>query len=186
VALVVAACSATPAGSGTSSSADASPSGWPAASEPTTLLGTFDLDAYKTLFHSTFTTATVEGGLIRYVTKVDDHNIEFMVDPNDETKAIIQSTFTIDDITAFESSDTALQAWLSLTADLQPDALEWIKTHLDDYRAAPGAEMDIRERFGEVDAGFFTLVPFSFDDPDPLAPATLVGFFLEDWQKLGN
>ncbi|MCV0377537.1 hypothetical protein [Microbacterium sp.] len=160
----------------TASSALATPS------EPPTLFGTFDLDEYNELFGVSATTATVEGGRIRYVYDVGEVDADFMVDPNDESKTILQSSFAVSDILADPTAEEseAMEAWFRLTQGRQPEAVAWIREKLDDYLAAPGAEMTLTENFGDTRAGFFTLQPFSFDDPDPLRPASLVGFYVED------
>lgn len=154
--------------------------------EAETLLGRFDLEEYNDMLGVDATTATVEGGRIRYVYELGQVNVEFMIDPNDEDKTIIQSSFGISDIraelSAYESG--ALETWFRLTEGYQPDATKWIQARLDDYLAAPGAEMTLNEEFDDARAGFYTIQPFSFDDPDPMRPASLVGFYVEDRRAL--
>lgn len=192
VAAFLAAC-AVPAGTAPSGTADspspaepsssvATPSASDEVAEPDTLFGTFDLDEYNELFGTDATTATVEGGRIRYVYEVGDVNAEFMVDPNDEAKTILQSSFAVSDVLAepLPVETEAMETWFQLTEEHQPEAAAWIREKLDAYLAAPGAEMTLNEDFGDARAGFFTLQPFSFDDPDPLRPASLVGFYVED------
>ena len=153
---------------------------------PTTLLGTFDLDTFGALFGVSATTATVEGGKIRYVYMVGQDDIEFMIDPNDEAKTIIQSSFGVSDIFAASTvaESQAQQTWFRITRERQPDAAAWIQARLDDYLAAPGAEMSLKKDFGAARAGFYTIQAPSFDNPDPLRPAGLVGFYVEDRQAL--
>jgi len=80
--------------------------------------------------------------------------------------------------------EDALETWFAFVAERQAEAADWIDSRFTDYSRAPGAEISVREQFGEVEAGFFTLQPFDFDDPDPLRPASLVGFFVEDIEAL--
>jgi hypothetical protein len=185
VAVVAAACGA-PAGSTGSGASSPAPTAAASDLEPATLFGTFDLEEYSALFGVSATTATVEGGLIRYVYDVGEMNAEFMIDPNDESKTIVQSSFGVSDIladrTAVESE--AMDTWFQVTESSQPEAAAWIREKLDEYLAAPGAEMTLNEDFGDARAGFFTLQPVSFDDPDPLRPASLVGFYVEDSRVL--
>jgi hypothetical protein len=161
-----------------------------------TLFGSFDLNAMKQRYGSTFTTATVEGGRMRYVTNiggvavegvgiVEGVEIDFMVDPNDPTKALIQTSVAISDITAPTAAETgAINAWFSDLQGSQPDAVTWIRGHYSDYLQAPGAELSITQSFGPVGAGFYTMVP----GPPFLAgaPATIVGFYVEDSSALGR
>lgn len=172
--------SADPSSAEPAASASASPSD--EAAEPETLLGIFDLDEYNEMLGTDATTATVEGGRIRYVYEIGQVNAEFMVDPNDETKTILQSSFGVSDILTepTERENEALLTWFRITEDHQPEAVAWIREKLDEYLAAPGAGMTLTEDFGDARAGFYTIQPPSLDDPDPLRPASLVGFYVED------
>ncbi len=58
--------------------------------------------------------------------------------------------------------------------------MSWIREKLDEYLAAPGAEMTLSEDFGDARAGFYTIQPPSLDNPDPLRRASLAGFYVED------
>ncbi len=156
-----------------------------------TMFGSFDLNAMKQRYGSTFTTATVEGGRIRYVTNIGGVagkgvDFDFMVEPNDPTKNIIQASVSVWDITrAPTAAETgAINSWFSDLQGSQPDAVSWIRGHYSDYLQAPGAELNIKQSFGPVGAGFFTLVPGL--TPLAGAPATIVGFYVEDSKALGH
>ena len=162
-----------------------------------TLFGSFDLNAMKQRYGSTFTTATVEGGRMRYVTNiggvavegvgiVGGVKIDFMVDPNDPTKALIQTSVAIWDITRAPTvaETAAINAWFSDLQASQPDAVTWIRGHYSDYLQAPGAELHLKQSFGPVRASFSTMVPLS--NTLAGAPATIVSFYVEDWKALGH
>jgi hypothetical protein len=122
---------------------------------------------------------------MRYVTNVGGLDLEFMIDPADPAKVMLQASLSIDDITRPETSaeSAAMEAWFAMLAS-QPDAVTWIRGHLTDYEAAPGAKITIKQDFGPVRAGFFTLVPGLA--PMAGAPATIVGFYLEDPAALNH
>src|ERR1035437_7282495 len=131
-----------------------------------TLFGSFDLNQMKQRYGSTFTTATVEGGLMRYVTDiggvaVKGVQIDFMVDPNDPTNAQLQTSVAVWDITITPTAaeTAAINAWFSDLQASQPDAVTWIRGHYSDYLQAPGAELHLKQSFGPVGAGFFSLIP---------------------------
>lgn len=189
VVLFVASCS-----SGATSPSGSSPLGSAAApvktagvipTKDSTLFGSFDLATMKQRYGSTFTTATVEGGLMRYVTNVGGVELDFMIDPNDAAKVLIQTSATIDDVSRSQTSaeTAAIDAWFASLGS-QPNAVAWIRGHLTDYLEAPGAEINIKQDFGPVRAGFFTLVPGL--NPVAGAPATIVGFYIEDRVKLDH
>lgn len=193
VATVLAACAASSLTAPASAPASVSeapevarPSPSEEAAKGIALLGTFDVDEYNDMFGTDATTATVEGGRIRYVYQVGQVNAEFMIDPNDEWKTILQSSFGVSDILAepTEAENEAMRTWFRITDNYQREAVDWIREKLDEYLAAPGAEMTLVEDFGDARAGFFTIQPPSFDDPDPLRPASLVGFYVEDSREL--
>lgn len=156
--------------------------------EPDSLLGFFDLEEYEQLYYTTFTTDNVtDMTAIRYRADFEyPLSLDLMIEPDDPDKAIIQTSFS------FDSADEwtgiwrkAQETWFDVTDDYQPEAVGWIRQHLDEYLAAPGAAVSNRQAFGDACAGFFTLDPHQFDlSPDPLDPnfgkATSIGYFVED------
>jgi hypothetical protein len=185
--LLFTACGPAPS-SEVTSPAEQSDCGTPAPSEPSTLLGTFDLATWADRFSRDFTTATVEGGKIRYVAQVGQVGFDFMVDPADEAKTILQTSAVVDDVTVSltQAEETALDDWFDFIDNRQPEAVDWLKGHLNDFTAAPGAEISIRELFGGVEAGFFTLPRYASPELIPPPPGEDpffhdgAGVFVED------
>jgi hypothetical protein len=155
-----------------------------------TLLGTFNLADMESLFGTTFTTAPVEGGRMRYVTDVGSVGFEFMVDPADATKGVIQASVSIDDISwsPTKAEAGAIEKWYAWVATHQPDAVDWMKVRRADYvkRDPWPDEVKVKDEFGAAHVAFYSIGQYDLDSGSFQPPFTTIGFYVEDGVKLPN